>query len=105
MNKKRNRFVNKEQVQHKTNSQKSIYRVTYVFASLFVLMVGYYMYFLIFNSNDIVNNTYNQRHGVLAIRVTRGSIFDSEGNVLAETLTNEDGKEKEYIHMMIYLFM
>lgn len=74
--------------------KKPIYHVTYIFIGLFVLLTGYYMYFLIFKSNEFINNTYNQRHGVLAERVTRGSILASDRSPLAKTLTNEFANEK-----------
>lgn len=77
----------------KDNSRKSIFSVIYIFMGLFVLVMGYFSYFLLAKSGNIINSTYNQRHDVLAKRVIRGKILSKEYEVLAETVLNEDGSE------------
>lgn len=84
--KKSNRLTNKE-----------ITRVTYMFVTLFLIMAGYLVYFNVFESKDVVNSVYNVRQDLLAERVVRGKILDCNGNVLAQTVTAEDGTEtREY---------
>ena len=84
--KKSNRLTNKE-----------ITRVTYMFVTLFLIMAGYLVYFNVFESKDVVNSVYNVRQDLLAERVVRGKILDKNGNVLAQTVTAEDGMEtREY---------
>lgn len=84
--KKSNRLTNKE-----------ITRVTYMFVTLFIIMAGHLVYFNVFESKDVVNSVYNVRQDLLAERVVRGKILDRNGNVLAETVTAEDGTEtREY---------
>ena len=84
--KKSNRLTNKE-----------ITRVTYMFVTLFLIMAGYLVYFNVFESKDVVNSVYNVRQDLLAERVVRGKILDKNGNVLAQTVTAEDGTEtREY---------
>ena len=73
--------------------RKSIFAVIYIFVGLFVLVIGYFTYFLLARSNDIINSTYNQRQAVLAERVIRGKILASDHSVLAETIVDEEGKE------------
>lgn len=60
-------------------------------------MAGYLVYFNVFESKDVVNSVYNVRQDLLAERVVRGKILDCNGNVLAQTVTAEDGTEtREY---------
>lgn len=79
---------------NKKNNRKSIYHVTYIFIALFVLVIANYIYFLVFKSNDFINNTYNQRHEVLTERVIRGNILSADRSYLARTLIKDFGKEK-----------
>lgn len=60
-------------------------------------MGGYLVYFNVVKSKEIVNSTYNVRQDLMAERVVRGKILDNEGEVLAQTVTSEDGTEtREY---------
>lgn len=79
--------------EYRDNSRRSIFSVIYIFLGLFVLVMGYFTYFLLAKSGEIINSTYNQRHDVLAERVIRGKILAQDYSVLAETLVNEDGTE------------
>lgn len=72
---------------------KEFARVTYFFVSLFLVMMGYVVYFNAVKSKDIINSPYNVRLDSMADRVVRGKILDLDGNVLAETLVDEDGTE------------
>lgn len=68
-----------------------------MFVVLFLVMGGYLVYFNVVKSREVVNSTYNVRQDLMAERVVRGKILDSEGEVLAETVTEEDGTEsREY---------
>lgn len=72
-------------------------RVTYLFVTLFLVMIGYLVYFNVFKSKDIINSPYNVRQDLMAKRVVRGKILDNAGNVLAKTVVHEDGSEiREY---------
>ena len=75
-------------------SNKEFARVTYFFVALFLAMMGYIVYFNVVKSKEIINSPYNVRLDSMADRVVRGKIFDSEGEVLAETIVNSDGTEK-----------
>jgi peptidoglycan glycosyltransferase len=79
------------------DSKKSIYNVVYIFLGLFVLAMGYFTYFIVFRSNDVINSTYNKRQSVLAERIIRGKILSADGETLAKTVVGEDGTEtREY---------
>jgi peptidoglycan glycosyltransferase len=87
-------------VRKKRRSQNpEILAVTYVFAFLFVLMIGYFVYFNAFVSKDVINSAYNVRINSFADTIIRGSILSSDGTVLAETLVDEDGNETRYYPM------
>lgn len=78
-------------------TNKEITRVTYMFVTLFLVMIGYLVYFNLVKSKDVINSVYNIRQDILADRVVRGKILDSEGNILAQTVTADDGTEtREY---------
>lgn len=73
--------------------RKTIFSVIYIFTGLFVLVVGYFSYYLLFQSRDIINSSYNRREEILSDRVIRGKILASDYSVLAETLVDEKGVE------------
>jgi len=77
----------------KYSGRKTILSVVYIFTGLFVLMMGYFVYFLQAKSKDVINSTYNLRHDVLAKRVTRGMILSADGEILAKTVTDDEGNE------------
>lgn len=74
-------------------SNKNILRLTYVIVVLFVVMIGYEGYFLAFQREDVINNTYNARLDSFSDRIVRGKIRSNNGTVLAETLVGEGGEE------------
>ena len=74
-------------------NKKVIWSVVYIFLGLFVMTLGYFTYYLMFRSKEVVNSTYNLRHDVLSKRVIRGDIISADGIILAETIIDEDGEE------------
>lgn len=71
--------------------------MTYLFVTLFLVMIGYLVYFNVVKSKEVINSPYNIRQDLLAERVVRGKILDSKGEVLAQTVTEDDGTEyREY---------
>lgn len=75
-------------------NNKEFARITYLFVSLFLVLMGYIVYFNVFKSKSIINSPYNRRQDIFADRVVRGKILDKDGNVLAETKVDEEGNEK-----------
>lgn len=67
-----------------------ILRITYIFVGLFVLLLGYLVSFMVIDSDEVINNSYNKRQDLLATRVVRGEIQGSKGETLAKTV-EEDG--------------
>ena len=90
----------RKEVRKKRRSQNpEILAVTYVFAALFVLMIGYFVYFNAFVSKNVINSADNVRINSFADTVVRGNIVSSDGTVLAETLVDENGNETRYYPM------
>ncbi len=90
----------RKEVRKKRRSQNpEILAVSYVFAALFVLMIGYFVYFNAFVSKNVINSAYNVRINSFADTVVRGNIVSSDGTVLAETLVDENGNETRYYPM------
>lgn len=77
----------------KSNKNNQIMNMTYIFAGLFLVMMGYFVYFQFFVGDNIINNTYNKRQEVFEAVVKRGDIVTEEGEILATTETDKDGNE------------
>jgi len=76
---------------------RPIYNISFIFLGLFVVMLGYYSYFLAIKSKEVINNPYNRRQEVLAGRIIRGQILSADKKVLARTVVDEEGNEsREY---------
>lgn len=82
-----------KQKKSKKSSNKEFAKVTYFFVGLFLVMMGYVVYFNAVRSKDIINSSYNVRLDSMADRVVRGKILDKDGNVLAQTIVSGDGTE------------
>lgn len=95
-----------DRLNHKSNAQmskkkmmlqkrnKSILVVIYIFSGLLFLTMGYFSYYMVAMSGDVVNNSYNNRQSILSKRVIRGEIRSYDGEVLAQTLVNDQGEEE-----------
>lgn len=70
--------------------------ISFLFMALFLAMAFYLVYFTVYKSNSVVNNSYNKRIDTLSGKVVRGCILASDGTVLAETKTDESGNEYRY---------
>lgn len=64
------------------------------FVALFLCMMVYLTHFVATSEQDMVNNSYNSRQQILLSRNYRGSIFSRDGEVLAETILDDEQNEK-----------
>ena len=71
--------------QKKMNKQAKI--TTFVISFIFLFMIGYYLYFVVVDSHDILNNPYNHRIDSQSSTVIRGTIYSKNGKKLAYTDT------------------
>lgn len=67
--------------------------MTGIFIVLFFGMMGYTCYYAMTNKQEMINNSYNSRQEMLITQNTRGTIYASDGQILAQTLTDEEGNE------------
>ncbi|MDE6846112.1 MAG: penicillin-binding protein 2 [Lachnospiraceae bacterium] len=74
-------------------SNKQILMVTYFFVTVFLGLMGYTCHYAITHQQELINNSYNGRQEILISQNTRGTIYAAGGQVLAETKTDENGKE------------
>lgn len=76
----------------KTN--KRIIRVLVVVSALFLALLSYLLYFNMFQAEKVSVNPYNRRQWDDERYITRGTIYDSTGLVLAETVDDSKGNAK-----------
>ena len=91
---RKKKLPKKQEEEQEKRSNRELYFTGIFFALLFVSMIGYYIYFVQENGRKMINNSYNSRQYILASQNTRGSIYSADGEVLAETITNAEGKEE-----------
>lgn len=82
---------------------KEFARITYLFVGLFLVLMGYIVYFNVAEAKTIINSPYNRRQDLFADRVVRGKILDKDGVILAETQVDEEGNEtRNYPYSDLY---
>ena len=73
---------------------REIMIVTWAFTLLFLCMAGYITHYAITHQQELINNSYNGRQQMLLAQNRRGKIYSADGEVLAQTVTDEQGNEK-----------
>lgn len=82
------------EMSERLHADKKTAAVTYGFGLLFLFMTGYLVYFTATGRQDMMNNSYNARQEILLAKNYRGTIFSANGEILAETVTEEEGSER-----------
>lgn len=85
-------------------SNRNILKLTYFFSAVFILMAGYFCWFIQFKSENVIGNSYNSRLDRFSDRIIRGSMMSNDKTVLAETRVASDGAESRY-YPFDYLFV
>lgn len=67
----------------------NLIKTTYIFVILFGLLISYLLIFVVFESGDIIDNSYNKRIDTLSNFVNKGNIYSRDLEVIATT--DEDG--------------
>lgn len=78
-------FLEKEEKINKINDRlnKPIIGITYLFGFLFLCLIGYIMYFMVDQKDQVLANAANPRLDSYAENVNRGDIVTSDGKVIA----------------------
>ncbi len=85
------RFMKKEKSNKHANG--AILSVVYVMIIIFLLLVGYFIYFIQIQSESIINHSYNTRLDNFSERIVRGEILSNDKRVLAHTMVGDDRVE------------
>ncbi len=76
--------------------KSSMKRVFWLLVMLFVMVLGMLFKTVAYDRQTIASNSYNTRLGYDNGEFKRGTIYDTEGNVMAESVDNGDGYKREY---------
>ncbi len=94
---------NKNQVRKKKKKNKEIMLITWMFTLLFLGLSGYIVHYSATHKQELINNSYNGRQQILLAQNRRGKILSSDGSVLAQTIVDDEGKEKrEYPYQNLF---
>nr|WP_236354834.1 penicillin-binding transpeptidase domain-containing protein [Konateibacter massiliensis] len=87
----------------KNSDNRELSVVVYIFVGLFILLMGYFVYYNVMISPTAINSSYNKRQDLFAKKVVRGEIRSADGKVLAKTNVSDDKTEtREYPYNNIY---
>ncbi|WHH59355.1 penicillin-binding transpeptidase domain-containing protein [Petroclostridium sp. X23] len=85
---------------HKSN--KRIIHTLVVMSMLFLSIIGYMTYFEVFMKDKIISNSYNRRQLEQEENAIRGSVFDRNGTVLAESQVEGEKQQRIYPYKNLY---
>lgn len=77
----------------KRRIRQQILFVQWLFIALFALMGTYICFYAYTHKEEFFDNSYNGRQAQLLSRNVRGKIYSADQEILAETVTGEDGTE------------
>lgn len=97
-------MADKAKQQEKSIRSREMLILTFLFVFLFLGLMGYLVYYQVKISDDVVNSPYNRRRQeLLAEKVVRGKLETSDGKVIAQTVTDANGKEtREYPYKNLF---
>ena len=72
----------------------AILSVTYLFVAVFLGMMFYICHYSVTHQQELINNRYNGRQQILIAKNVRGEIYANNGEILAQTVTDENGEER-----------
>jgi peptidoglycan glycosyltransferase len=87
----------------KDNTNTRILQMAFLFAGLFLALIGYLVKFQICDSAEVSTNAYNKRLSHYGEDILRGTIYSANGKELAVTKLDSDGNEiREYPYENIF---
>ena len=88
---------NGKKLKTKKKKNRQIMVITWSFTLLFLAMTVYMVQYSVSHKQEMINNSYNGRQQMLLAQNRRGKILSASGDVLAQTIEDEEGKEvREY---------
>ncbi len=76
--------------------KKNMKRVFYFYSLLFLLLIFHILKFALYDSGDVVINSYNPRLSAVDKNIKRGAILDSNGIVLTDSVVSGSAVERRY---------
>lgn len=80
----------------RTKTKRRIIALAVVCCVLFGFMINYFITYALDNEVSLFGNDYNKRDDLQLEQVVRGSIYSRDNDVLAQTITNDDGTAYRY---------
>lgn len=90
------RSVTEQKPKKKRKANRQILQITYIFVGMFLVLIGYIIHFVVVDSKDVITDPHNRRVQEMAKNVVRGKIISSDGNVLAQTVTENGEEVRDY---------
>lgn len=82
---------------------KPVIVITYFMMAVFMCLIGYIIYFMQFQAETTIANSRNVRQDSFADTVERGEIVTSDGEVIANSTTDEEGNTtRHYPHANMF---
>ena len=91
---KRKNSQNSKSEKRKLNKQTWV--VTVFFSIIFFFMIGYYVYFIVADSQEVASNSYNKRVDDRQEKIQRGTIYASHGEKLAYSDSGSTGNKNRH---------
>ncbi|MDO4300887.1 MAG: penicillin-binding transpeptidase domain-containing protein [Clostridia bacterium] len=89
--------------------RSAIKKIFWLYALIFLILIGYLLKLCLYDSHSFVANPFNPRLSQSYEGIKRGSIYDSNGDVIAEDVKQDDGTFKRvyknaryYAHVVGY---
>ena len=81
---------------------KAYIKMAYLFSTMFLALVGYLVYFNVKLTDDVKRNPNNTKGDAQEAYVIRGTIYSSDGEVLAGTNVADDNTETRVYPCLLY---
>ena len=91
---KKTKIKKEVQPKRKSTQNKEFSVITYFFFLLFMALMIYFVYFQVVISEEFINSPYNSLQDLFAGRVVRGEILTADGQVIAKSEIDSEGKEE-----------
>ncbi len=80
----------------RSRTKRQIVVISVLISAVFIYMIYFFASYALGNESSLFSNSYNQRDDLRLQEVRRGRICAEDGEVLAETVTNNDGSAYRY---------